>query len=260
MLRLLPALAVALGVVLSPMAARAACAVPETCEVTRAEIGANDPLEDLNRYLFAVNEVFDGVFFKPVAQLYNFAVPEFGRNRVRDFLDNLGTPVILANDVFQGEFGRAGTTISRFGINTTIGLGGLFDPAEGWGLPQHSEDFGQTLGVYGFGEGPYLYLPILGPNPPRDLFGRGVDLLLDPLTWIGGDTADIISISTMALNAVDIRARNIETLDELERTSIDYYAAVRSLYRQSRASAIRNGAFDYKNYELPETIDPGDLN
>lgn len=226
-------------------------------ELARSQ--TNDPLEDVNRWFFAINEFVDGLIIKPIAQGYRFVVPEFGRNRVRDFMDNLNSPVVFANDLLQGEFERAGVTLTRFSINTTVGLAGLFDPAESWGLEQHSEDFGQTLGVYGVGEGPYLFLPLLGPNPPRDLVGRAVDTVTDPLFWIGGDTMDYIGYGTTALNLLDIRARNIETLEELERTSIDYYAAVRSLYRQSREGAIRNGEFDFDAYELPEEVDPADL-
>ena len=202
------------------------------------ENGENDPFEELNRYFFEVHKFVDGLVLEPIALLYNNVVPEFGRDRVRNVLRNAKTPVVLANDLFQGEFGRAGTTITRFGINTTAGVGGLFDPATDWGHERHSEDFGQTLGVYGVGEGPYFFMPVFGPMPPRDATGRVVDTLLNPLTWVGGDAADTAQLSMTVAEGIDLRARNIETLDELERTSIDLYAAIRSLYRQSRDGAM----------------------
>ncbi|NWG47333.1 MAG: VacJ family lipoprotein [Alphaproteobacteria bacterium] len=252
------ALGLGLALVAAPLPAMANETAPAGERSDEVRIDANDPLEDVNRVFFSVNNGIDTVLLRPVAEVYRFVIPGFGRNGIRNFLDNLATPVVFANDVFQGEFSRAGTTAARFGINTTIGIGGVLDPAEAWGLERHSEDFGQTLGVYGVGEGPYLYLPLLGPSPPRDLLGRGVDMALDPINWIGGDTAEIVGISTTVLNVIDIRARNIETLDELERSSIDYYAAVRSLYRQSRRTAIRNGEIDFERYDLPD-IDPSDL-
>lgn len=221
--------------------------------------GVNDPIEELNRYFFEVHKFVDGLVLEPIALLYNNVVPEFGRDRIRSVLQNAKAPVILANDLFQGEFSRAGTTITRFGINTTIGGAGLFDPATDWGYERHSEDFGQTLGSYGVGEGPYFFMPVFGPMPPRDGVGRAVDTLLNPLTWVGGDTADTAQLSMTVAEGIDLRARNIETLDELERTSIDLYAAIRSLYRQSRDGAIRNGEFDLDSYELPDDIDPAEL-
>ena len=110
----------------------------------------NDPPEPMNRYFFELNKFFDTILLKPVATWYDGVVPEPGRNGIRNFLDNLRSPVILANDMLQGEWDRAGTTASRFGINTTVGVLGLFDPAADWGMPQHSEDFGPTLGTWGF--------------------------------------------------------------------------------------------------------------
>ncbi|MGH6890946.1 MAG: MlaA family lipoprotein, partial [Dongiaceae bacterium] len=139
---------------------------------------ANDPLEPMNRYFFEVNQFLDEILLKPFAGWYHLAMPDPAEDGVRNFLRNLKSPVILANDLFQGEFGRAGTTVARFFINSTIGVGGFIDVANLMDLNYHEEDFGQTLAVYGAGEGPYLQLPIIGPGNPRDYSGRIVDYAL----------------------------------------------------------------------------------
>ncbi|MEX0839868.1 MAG: VacJ family lipoprotein [Parvibaculum sp.] len=211
----------------------------------RADNDENDPLEPMNRYFFELNKFFDTILLKPVATWYDGVVPEPGRNGVRNFLDNLRSPVILANDMLQGEWDRAGTTASRFGINTTVGVLGLFDPASDWGMKQHSEDFGQTLATWGTGEGPYLFLPVLGPAPPRDLTGFVVDTAFDPLTYIYWDRPKTVPVTRFVVNGIDQRARSLKTFDQIERTSVDFYATVRNLYRQSRANEIANGERDF---------------
>ena len=205
---------------------------------------ANDPIEPLNRYFFELNNFLDIVVLRPSAEIYDGVLPGIAKDSIRNFLDNLRSPVILANDLLQGEWDRAGTTTSRFGINTTAGVLGLGDPATGWGYQRHGEDFGQTLGVYGVGEGPYFFAPLLGPAPPRDLVGFGVDMFFDPLTYILWDDGYTVPVTRFVVNGIDLRARNLDTLDEIERTSIDYYAAIRSLYRQSRVDEIQNGVTD----------------
>ena len=127
---------------------------------------------------------------------------------------------------------------------------GLDDPATDYGYARHGEDFGQTLAVYGVNEGPYLFLPVLGPAPPRDLTGVVVDQFFDPLTYIFWDDGYTVPVTRFVLNGVDLRARNLEVLDEIERTSVDYYATIRSLYRQSRAEEIANGQTNVE--DLPD--------
>jgi phospholipid-binding lipoprotein MlaA len=206
---------------------------------------ANDPLEPMNRYFFSVNMFLDEVLLKPFAGYYNIALPQVAKDGIRGILRNVDTPVILANDLFQGEGNRAGITTGRFFVNTTLGLGGFFDVAKHFGMPYHDEDFGQTLAVWGTGEGPYLMLPLLGPSNPRDASGKIVDKFLDPMTYIGY-IYDVGYINTIrgGLEAVDTRARNLQAIDELKKGSIDFYATVRSLYRQHRNDAIRNGKED----------------
>jgi phospholipid-binding lipoprotein MlaA len=206
--------------------------------------------------MFGANQVLDKVLLRPVAVVYRGVLPDFAQDGVRNFMNNLNAPVIFANDLLQGETDRAGVTLARFGINSTIGLGGLFDVASEFDLPYHDEDFGQTLGTWGLGEGPYLYFLVMGPTNVRDLTGFVVDRGLDPLTYVnwGDDELEYAPIARTALNVIDLRARNIDTLDEIERSSVDYYASIRSLYRQSRADAIRNGA---PSKDLPD-FDFGD--
>jgi phospholipid-binding lipoprotein MlaA len=203
---------------------------------------ANDPLEPMNRYFFEINHLLDEVILKPFAGYYHLALPQFAQNGVRNALRNLHSPVILANDLFQGSFNRGGDTAGRFLINSTIGIGGLIDVADSMGMKYHDEDFGQTLGWYKVGEGPYLLLPVLGPSNPRDLTGRLVDYVLDPLTWVGF-IYNVGWINTVrgGLEGLDTRARNMQAIEELQKGSVDFYATIRSLYRQHRNDAIRNG-------------------
>ena len=223
--------------------ALAACATPPEGPGASAEFAeTNDPFEPLNRAVFDFNFAVDRVLLRPVAIAYRDVIPKPGRDGVRNFLDNLETPVVLANDVLQGSADRAGTTVGRFAINSTIGIAGLLDVAQGFGLKGHDEDFGQTLGVWGFPEGPYLVLPLLGPSPPRDSLGLVVDYFIDPLTYVfDNNDVEWLSFVRYGVRAVDSRSRNIAALDEIERSSIDFYATIRSLYRQRRADEIRNG-------------------
>lgn len=201
----------------------------------------NDPLEGLNRGIFEFNRVVDGVLIKPAAQIYRGVLPQPAQDSVRSFLRNLRSPVIFVNDVLQGDFDRAGSTLGRFVVNTTVGLAGLFDPASGIGMPFHDEDFGQTLAVWGVGEGPYLVLPLLGPSNPRDTVGLASEFFLDPVNiYLNNQDLEYLTYVRAGVRAIDARARSLDTLDELERTSLDYYAAIRSLYRQQRANEIRN--------------------
>jgi len=209
-----------------------------------AALAQNDPYEPMNRSITKINTSVDNAVAKPVAKFYNHAVPGFARDGVHNFLTNLAKPVTFANDVFQGEGGRAWETLTRFTVNSTLGVGGLFDVATRAGIPEHSEDFGQTLGTWGVGEGPYLVIPFMGPDPPRDLSGDVVDIFLDPLTYISFHGSDTWSAVRAGVSVLDLRARNVETVDQIERTSIDFYATTRSLYRQYRNSEIRNGAPD----------------
>ncbi len=201
----------------------------------------NDPYENTNRRMFAFNEKLDDLVLEPASRRYRDNIPEPARNSVRNFLDNLQSPVIFINDILQGEPDRAGHTYSRFLINTTVGVLGLFDVASRAGVEKHSEDFGQTLAVWGVNEGPYIMLPFLGPAPPRDMVGMLVDRAFHPLNYVGGTETFVASTTVSVVGTIQFRSENIENIETLERTSLDYYATVRSIYRQNRAAEIANG-------------------
>jgi len=215
-------------------------------------IAQNDPYGATNRAVFDFNMKLDKVVAKPVAKFYNHAVPQVARNGVHNFLANLDKPVTFGNDLLQGEVSRAAETFGRFTVNSTAGIGGLIDVATMMGIADHSEDFGQTLAVYGVGEGPYLMLPFMGPDPPRDLTGDVVDIFIDPTTYIRFHGSDAWYMARSVGSVLDLRARNIDTLEQVERTSIDLYATTRSLYRQYRNSEIRNGAPDMSESDTPD--------
>ncbi len=232
--------------VLALVLALGACATrpdPSDPEAVADFEQVNDPLEPLNRGMYFVNDGIDTLVLRPAAEAYRIFLPPEVREAIRNVLANLRTPVILVNDVLQGETQRAGVTLGRFVINTTIGIGGIMDRARDFGLLGHTEDFGQTLAVWGMPEGPFLFLPVLGPSNPRDLTGFGVDIAANPLTWISGNEAyDTVMITRQGLTAVDAREGLIEPLDALRQGSLDPYAALRSAYRQRRASEIRNSS------------------
>lgn len=219
------------------------CATAPADPAARAEFEAeNDPIEPFNRAVFAFNLQMDKMFLKPAAIVYRETLPQPVRKGVGNFLSNLRSPVVLANDLLQGEMDRAGNTASRFVINTTVGVLGVWDAAAQFGIPGHSEDFGQTFGVWGVGEGFYIVLPIFGPSNPRDAVGLAVEYYVDPFNlWAREENVEGWIFARSLVTGIDYRSRNLETLDELERTSLDYYVAIRSLYRQRRANEIRNG-------------------
>jgi phospholipid-binding lipoprotein MlaA len=204
----------------------------------------NDPLEDFNRKVFDFNQVVDRNVIVPVAKAYRTVLPDPVRDSIRDFLYNLRAPLIFANDALQLDFERAGDTFARFVLNSTLGVGGLIDVAGKWGqLPYHENDLGITLGVWGIPEGPYLVVPILGPSDPRDLGGQVAEGFGDPFNrLVTGNPYTLYWIPFVrgGVSGIDQRSRYIETLADIERTSLDYYATIRSLYRQRRAALIRH--------------------
>lgn len=205
-----------------------------------------DPIEPANRLVFAVNDTLDTFVLQPTAYVYKEAVPDPIRDMVRSFLDWLKSPVILANNLFQGDWKGAEITVSRFVANAPFF--GFVDNATGLGLAHREEDFGQTLATYGTGDGPYIVLPLIGPSNARDTVGMVVDFFLDPINYLpSGDPLDTDSdrttfqIARRAVGAVDFRARNFEVINELKATSVDYYARVRTIHKQTRDALISNG-------------------
>ncbi len=205
----------------------------------------NDPLEPLNRGVFAFNEVIDLFILQPAAGFYSLLVPPPIQTGVDNALRNLNSPVIFINSLLQGELERAGTTVARFVINTVGGVGGLYDLAADMGLEHQSKDFGQTLAVWGVPEGPYLVLPLIGPSNPRDAVGRAVDtLVFDPITWwvrANPDDRQQWGFLRLGLTAVSQRAKSLEEIDDIRRTSLDPYATIRSLFQQYRRGQVGQG-------------------
>ena len=199
----------------------------------------NDPYEPANRVGFAISDGLDTYVLAPVARAYRYAVPGVIRRPIHNVLQNMTTPVLFINDVVQTKPRRAGDTFMRFVINTTAGVGGLFDVASDLGYPVHDNDFGTTLALWGVPEGPFLFLPVLGPSNPRDATGFGVDILMDPLTYApSGHGLRTLSAVRIGVSAVDGRERVLDEIDSIKKTALDPYATFRSLYRQNRESTI----------------------
>jgi len=202
----------------------------------------NDPLEPMNRKIFGFNLTADDYVLKPVAKGYRYVVPEYGRQRIRNVLDNAHEPVVAANSLLQGRIEDGLKSFWRFAFNSTVGLVGLYDVASGIGLPEKPADFGQTLYTWGLPDGPYLMLPILGPSNPRDAVGLGVDSYADPLGHFAGNNGyEAVNYARAGVDGVDLRERNIETLDDLRRNSLDFYAQLRSVFRQHRKAQLEGG-------------------
>ena len=198
----------------------------------------NDPAEPTNRFFYKVNDTLDTYALAPVARGYRAVVPGAVRRPVHNVLANLSSPIVFANDVLQAKPRRAGDTMMRFLINSTAGIGGLFDVAADLGYAQHDSDFGETLALWGVGEGPFLFLPVLGPSNPRDAGGFAGNILLDPLTYATFGGSRTLGIARYGVSAVDARERVLDPVDQIKKSALDPYATFRSLYRQNRQSEI----------------------
>jgi len=224
--------------------AAALCSGLAACATTPASpqaLAENDPYEQTNRQTLVLNGKIDRYFVVPTVALYFVAVPEGGRRGVHNFLGNLSKPTTLVNDILQGEFTRGSQTVERFLVNTTLGIGGFFDPASKMGIPNHGEDFGQTMAVWGVDEGPYLVLPFFGPSNPRDAAGLAVDAAIDPTNFVHFKQHLWWAGAREYFTLLDLRAQTYQTIQGIQRSSVDYYASLRSLYRQLRENEIRNG-------------------
>ncbi len=235
------------------------CTVPGadgTAQTASAQQGFDDPFEDTNRAIFRFNQGVDHAVLLPVAKAYRTVLPEPVRQSLHDFLQNLNGPVIFANDVLQGQLGLAAGTLGRLAINTTAGIGGMFDVATRAGIPYHANDLGITLATWGFAEGPYVMVPVLGPSNPRDLIGQVGDSFADPGDYVASEHHLLwAALARGATSGIDVRSRNIENLAAIERTSLDFYATIRSLYRQRRAAQIRH---EHSNLPNPTPVQSGD--
>ncbi|QJE73821.1 VacJ family lipoprotein [Aerophototrophica crusticola] len=224
---------------------------------TVVPVNNNDPLEPVNRGIFWFNEALDAVLIRPVAEIYRAVLPDPAQRGVRNVLQNLRSPLDLANQTLQGDWDGAGDVVKRFAINTTVGLGGLIDVAGKNGIPYEYESFDQTLAVWGVPEGPYLVLPVIGSSSLRDAVGFGAEFYADPVSnYASNNDADWFTYGRAGLTVADTRAGYIDVIDDLKRNSFDYYAAMRSLYRQRRDNWIRDGAADPS--QLPDIPDYDD--
>ena len=226
-----------------------------------SEDEVKDCFEKLNRVTFALNMGLDKVIFKPLAKGYR-KLPSPIRTGTGNALSNLSNLITIPNNILQGDFGSAANNSARFVINTTLGIVGIFDPANSFGFQKRDkEDFGQSLGVMGVGEGCYLVLPVLGPSTVRDTVGSLI-------AFNGGDVWHNITVrddeeyvkefkesdywASRVTSGVDFRAKNLEAFDAMEKNSVDLYATVRSLYLQDRKNKINNSS------SKTETMDDGD--
>ncbi len=202
-------------------------------------LGMSDPFESTNRAVFKFNEVVDATVINPVIDGYRYVVPQPARTGVTNFLDNLQSPVNLANQLLQGDVDGALRVAFRTIVNTMVGFGGVFDFAAAEGYEGENEDFGQTLAVWGVDHGPYIVVPILGPSSARDYAGYFVDSFADPLRWYAFNTGEEhIYYTKMGARYLDLRNNLKDVLEDLQASSIDYYASVRSSYYQARAAVI----------------------
>ena len=227
-------------------------------ELSKKTKPTKDCFEPLNRATFALNQGLDKIIFKPVAKVYRI-LPSPVRAGTGNALDNLSSLVTIPNNLLQGDFTKAGINTGRFVINTTVGIVGIFDIAQMIGFPEYEkEDYGQTLGALGVGPGCYLVLPVIGPSTVRDTIGSLANVVGgDP--WynvtVANDTqyfSDVDYWGTRVTTGIDFRAKNIDSFENLENNSMDFYASVRSLYLQDRQKKIAN------SNEVTETMDDSD--
>jgi phospholipid-binding lipoprotein MlaA len=230
-----------LGLVLA-CPARAQEASRDPIEQGRLD-SANDPAEAINREIFKANKVFDDIVLKPVARAYVKGVSPEMRQSIHNFTNNVGEPVVLANDVLQGNVGRAWNTTQRFAVNTTIGIVGFVDVADKWGRPHHYADLGQTFGVWGIAPGPAVQIPILGPSNLRDAFGLATTSLVGTFALQGtiGSAVSYTELGATGVDDIDYRSKLLPNTDALEKNSKDLYASLRLIKAQLRAELVEEG-------------------
>ena len=204
-----------------------------------------DCFEGVNRVTFSFNQGLDKAIFKPVARGYR-KLPSPIRSGTSNAFENISSLITIPNNILQGEFKKAGINTGRFIVNTTVGILGILDVATKMDFPEYEkEDYGQTFGAWGIGAGCYVVLPVLGPSTVRDAIGSFVNAFGDPYynMSVHGNNQYLdkeVYMATKTISGIDFRAKNLETIDNLEKNSMDFYASVRSLYLQDRQQKIRN--------------------
>jgi phospholipid-binding lipoprotein MlaA len=212
-----------------------------------AEPDPRDPLESFNRSMFAVNDALDRSIARPVARGYVKVVPQPMRTGVGNFFTNLAYPSTVANSLLQGKFRQFGNDLGRLVVNTTIGIGGLFDPATQMGLAQNDEDLGQTLGKWGVPPGPFLMRPIIGPSTFRDTFGDVADFWIDPKHYVQNDWI----VYGLYVQELVHRRSQLLSADAVQDSVYDPYAFMRNAWLQRREYLIRDGAVGDDDVEIP---------
>jgi len=242
-------LAILLALALSACAQQAAAPAGASAPVLSSP-DPTDPYEQTNRAVLNAMLAFDDAVVLPVAKAYRDVVPGWGRDRLRNVLQNLQEPGVAVNRLLQGRPLLAGQSVMRFVVNTTFGLGGLFDLEPVGGPPKQMVDFGQTLAVWGVPDGYYLMIPFIGPSTPRDFTGQVANGFLNPVSW---PIPFFGNLGRSLLQGLDERERNIEALAEIRNGSLDPYARMRSLWRQNR-----NAQIGLTQASAPEILDdPG---
>jgi phospholipid-binding lipoprotein MlaA len=253
---ILPALLLAALGIAGCAAPAAGGATPRGPQPQLLDQSGSDPYENANRAVFRFNNGLYHDVLIPAAKAYRTVLPPPIRMMVHNFLHYLNEPDVFANDVLQGRGDLAADTAGRFIVNTTFGVGGLLDMATTMGIPDHRNDFGITLATWGAYSGPYLVVPVLGPSNPRQLVGRVADSFGDPGDYVASQHGYLwAAVVRDATAGVDTLSRNVESLQDIEKTSLDYYATIRSVYWQRRAAEILHKTSNLPN---PAPVTGGD--
>lgn len=215
------------------------------CASNEAAKSTGDPYENVNRKVYNFNDTLDKNIMEPVAKKYAEYTPDPVRNSITNFFDNTGYLNTIANDVLQGKLKQTAQDSGRFIVNSTVGIGGLFDPATSMGLKQHNEDLGQTFGKWGAKEGAYLMLPLLGPSSFRDVGSPVMDMFLNPLTYF----AAVVTIPSTVVSTVNARANLLDATRIRDQAALDPYTFVREAWRQQREYDIYDGNPPGDGYE-----------
>lgn len=217
----------------------ASTVAPSFAHADRGGVNVEDPWEGFNRAMFSFNDTLDRWFLEPVARGWDFVVPDVAQTAVSNIFANALFPIDFTNELLQGKPRGAVTSFSRFLVNSTLGVGGIFDHGDTLGLEENHEDFGQTFAVWGVGSGPYLMLPFFGPSNPRD----GVGFVLDSAAriWPYYVEDELVVTGIAATELINKRASLLDEIETARESSLDYYAAVRNLYQQQREAAILDG-------------------
>ena len=228
--------------------------VPASPDRPKRRHANGDPLEGFNRAMFSVHQALDRLFFRPVAIAYEKVVPKVVRKGIRHFFSNIGEPLVFANDVLQLKPKRAVKTFGRFLVNSTIGIGGVLDVAKtrDFGLPHHDNSFGDTLGRYGVGPGPYIFLPLVGPSTLRDFSAGMLQGQVLPYTIDEPFGRAEYRVAQGVLTGLDLRAESDGALKALLGSAVDPYATLRSAYLQDRAATIAEA----RQSATPKAADP----